>query len=485
MASTFNLVRNSRVFFTTNVAAGTGIVNSSGFLATNSQEIQVLDGFTFSQASNADTVTISEAGTTPVRGQRSFNTSLANVEFSFSTYVRPYLSTTAKAEESCLWNALLSATAIGETLTSPATCTTATHAAGLLTLVGTTFPLLTVGEVYVVKGVTGAGASQYNTPIKILTSTVTGLTATYLTAPTAAAPATTEWAAKVKFASTAWNENAVVAADTAGVLTGTTPVPYSTVTTALSNKNKLLPFGMVITVDSVTYVIDNCAMDQAVIDFGLDGIATIAWTGKGTELRQLATVVTFSTAADPVLTGGLTGTIAGKKVDSNFITNKLSTLTLKSNIGGVAGTDYKLALTGGSITIANGITYVTPANLGVVNIPIGYFTGTRAITGSLTAYLRTGTTNSAGLLSALLAAASTAAGIEPKFKLQVEVGGITAGTRVEIVSDGAMLQIPSIDAQAVMSTTINFTAQGYGNILADNVYDIENTNDLLIRYISI
>ncbi len=253
MASTFNLVRNSRVFFTTNVANGTGVVNNSGFLATNSQEIQVLDGFTFSQASNADTVTISEAGSTPVRGQRSFNTSLANVEFSFSTYVRPYLSTTAKAEESCLWNALLSATAIGETLTSPATVTTATHVAGLLTLVGTTFPLLTVGEVYVIKGVTGVGASQYNTPIKILTSSVTGLTATYLSAPTVAVPATTEWAAKAKFASTAWNENTVVAADTAGVLTGTTPVPYSTVTTALSNKNKLLPFGMVITVDSVTY----------------------------------------------------------------------------------------------------------------------------------------------------------------------------------------------------------------------------------------
>lgn len=483
MASTFNLIRNSRVLFTTNVATGTGIVAASGFLPANTQEIQVLDGFSFSQASNADTVTISEAGSTPVRGQRSFNTSLANVEFSFSTYIRPDLSTTVKAEEACLWNALLSATAIGETLTSPATVTSATHSAGLLTLVGTTFPVLTVGEVYVVKGVTGAGASQYNTPIKILTSTASGLTATYLTAPTAAAPIATEWAAKVKFASTAWNENAVVAADTAGVVTGTTPVPYSSVTTALSNKNKLLPFGMVITVDSVTYVIDNCAMDQAVIDFGLDGIAMVAWTGKGTALRQLATNVTY---AGTNITGGLTGSFTAKNVDANFITNKLSTLTLKSSIGGATTpTTYNLALTGGSITIANGITYVTPANLGVVNIPIGYFTGTRAITGSLTAYLRTGTTNSAGLLSQLLTDSATSAGVEPKFKLQVEIGGITAGTRVEVEAPGAMLQIPSIDAQAVMSTTINFTAQGFSNILADNAYDLENTNDLTIRYLSL
>ena len=48
-----------------------------------------------------------------------------------------------------------------------------------------------------------------------------------------------------------------------------------------------------------------------------------------------------------------------------------------------------------------------------------------------------------------------------------------------------MLQIPSIDAQAVMSTSINFTAQGYSNILADNAYDLENTNDLTIRYLSL
>ena len=40
----FNLIRNSRVVFTTNVATGTGIVAGSGFTSTNSQEIQVMDG---------------------------------------------------------------------------------------------------------------------------------------------------------------------------------------------------------------------------------------------------------------------------------------------------------------------------------------------------------------------------------------------------------------------------------------------------------
>jgi hypothetical protein len=243
---------------------------------------------------------------------------------------------------------------------------------------------------------------------------------------------------------------------------------------------------MVVTVDSITYVIDNCALDQAVIDFGLDGIATVAWTGKGTVLRQLDFAVAFSAAADPVISGGsLSGTIKGKNTTANFITNKLSTVTLISNIGGVAGIAYTLALTGGSITIANNIAYVTPANLGIVNTPIGYYTGTRAVSGSINAYLRTGTTNTAGLLDSLLDASATVAGVEPKFRLQIEIGGRTNGTRIEVEANGANIQIPTIDAQAVMSTAINFTAQGTDSVLSNNLYDIENTNDLTVRYLSL
>ena len=122
----------------------------------------------------------------------------------------------------------------------------------------------------------------------------------------------------------------------------------------------------------------------------------------------------------------------------------------------------------------------------MVNVPIGYYTGTRAITGSLTAYLRTGSLNTAGLLADLLAASATSAGVEPKFKLQIEIGGAANGIRVEVQADGAMLQIPTIDAQAVMSTSINFTAQGSDSVQSETAgYDIENTNDLTIRYLSL
>ena len=44
----------------------------------------------------------------------------------------------------------------------------------------------------------------------------------------------------------------------------------------------------------------------------------------------------------------------------------------------------------------------------------------------------------------------------------------------------AFIQIPSIDAQAVLSTTINFTAEGYTSDASG--IDIENTNELEVRY---
>ena len=130
-----NLIRNSRVFFTTNVdSAGnvrlgytpSGIKlsdSSNGFTTSNTFEIQVLEGLTFTQNTTSDTVTLSETGDAPNRGQRSFNTALEPVDFSFSTYVRPYKKSggtggaypsggLVTCEERFLWNAFASSAAI-------------------------------------------------------------------------------------------------------------------------------------------------------------------------------------------------------------------------------------------------------------------------------------------------------------------------------------------------------------------------------------
>lgn len=370
----FNLIRNSRVFFTTNVNAETGVVAASGFDATNTREIQVLDGFSFSQNTTAETVTLTEAGAAPVRGQRSFNTALEPVDFSMSTYMRPADGgVNITCEESVLWNAMFATDPIGGT-------------------------------------------------------------------------------------NPAWTE-------------GTT---NATLVAANSNSHQLQKFGLIIVIDGVSYIIDNCALDSATVDFGLDAIAMVAWAGKGAILRQIAGL-TATSGATVTFGGGLTGTAKGKNTTAPFIANKLSTLSLAKEIDGT-GTAYTLAITGGSLTIANNLTYLTPANLGVVNRPFTYFTGTRAVSGSLNCYLRAGSTNSAGLLADMLASSTT--DVDPAFSVEIQVGGATNATRVEFEMPAAVLTIPTVATEQVISTTINFTAQGS----ASSAFEIGSANELEVRY---
>jgi len=373
----FNLIRNSRVFFTTNVGTETGVVNASGFTADNTREIQVLDGFSFSQNTTAETVTLNEAGATPSRGQRSFNTALEPVDFSMSTYMRPADGGfNITCEESVLWNAMFATDPIGGT--NPAW----SEATGAATLVVTN-----------------------------------------------------------------------------------------------SQSHQLQKFGLIILIDGVSFIIDNCALDTATVDFGLDAIAMVAWAGKGSILRQIAGL-TATTGATPTFGNGLTGTAKGKNTTAAFIANKLSTVSVESGVNGSGSADYTLAITGGSLTIANNLTYLTPANLGVVNRPFTYFTGTRAISGSLTCYLRAGATASAQLLADMLAGSTT--DVNPAFEINIKVGGGTNATRVEFELPAVVLTIPSVATEQVVSTTINFTAQGS----TGNAFDIGVANELTVRYLT-
>ena len=387
-----NLVRNSKVFFTTNVDS-LGKVLATGFDATNTHEIQVLDGFTFSQNTNSDTVTIMEGGAAPVRGQRSFNTSLAPVDFSFSSYLRPAFDDTNSivvAEEDVLWNAISGTAPIGQA---------------------------NAGWV--------AGAS------------------------------------------------------------------YSSANFAHSNAHQLLKFGMIFIVDQVAYAVDNCSLNQVTIDFGLDAIATGAWTGQGTTLRQLGNGIT---AVGGNFGGtGITGAYKVKNTTANYITNKLSTvaLSLVRDLKDAAGTTvaasgatYTVAITGGSITINNNINYITPANLGTVNLPVTYYTGQRSITGTVNAYLKTGAseTGTGKLLADMLTAATVT--VEPMFAMAISVGGGANAVKVVLDMPSAVLTIPTVDVQQVISTSINFTAQGSTGTGNSSVYDLTQTNDLTVKYYS-
>jgi hypothetical protein len=257
--------------------------------------------------------------------------------------------------------------------------------------------------------------------------------------------------------------------------------PLSTVNFTSSNKHQLQAFGLVIVFEAVAYVIDNCALESATLDFGLDAIATIAWAGKGTAMRQLAstTLVDDTSAGTVTLTGGLGGTAKLKVTNAKYIANKLSTMTFaRTTFNGQSSKTYTIALTGGSITIANNLTYLTPANLGTVNIPVAYFTGARAITASVTAYLKTGANETSTLLSDLLA--SSATDDENQFAVTVELGGSANATKLVLDMPTTMVSIPTISSEQVISTTINLMPQAGST----SAYDIEGTNELTVKYYS-
>ena len=479
-----NLVRNSRVFFTTNVNSTTGAVATSAHTATTTFEIQVLEGFSFSQNTNSDAITVSEAGTTPARGQRNFNTSLAPVDFSFSTYMRPYKSTNVKSEDSVLWNALAGNSAINTALAKTGTFTSAAYAAAsnTLTISGTTMSVtgLSVGDDVVINGVVTAGAG----------------TAASVKAVTGPARVATISATSITFNMHNPSSDNVAIADVSVAAINFYDAPWSESTTQAilgmheSNRNQLQKFGLLIIVDNVTYKIDNAAMAQATIDFGLDGIATIQWTGQATAVSQLDTT---ATAVAGTFGGGIIGAYFQKNTEASYITNKLSTATLKTAkaLGTIAAaTPYYIAITGGSVTINNNITYITPANLGVVNVPAVYYTGTRSVTGTLNAYLNTGAVTgytgggTGNLLKDMLAAASTA--IEPMFNMELAIGGSANSLKVELQMPSVSLGVPTLDVQAVVSTSINFTAAGSSltGTAANDSYDLTRTNDLTVRYYS-
>jgi hypothetical protein len=426
----FNLIRNSRVFYTSNVDATTGAVKTTGFTTANTREIQVLEGFSFSQNTTSETVTLNEAGAAPVRGQRSFNTALDPADFSFTTYMRPQDGgTNITAEECVLWNAMFSATEVG-------TVGSVVNAGSFV-----------VGQNYtIVSADNGAGGATTSfTSIGASANTVgTRFTATGAGTGTGTARITTQ----------AWVD-------------GTSS---ATCIVANSDKHQLLAFGLIIVVDETTFVIDNCVLNTATIDFGLDAIASVQWAGQGGVLRQ----VTSPTIGGGTLGAPLQGNFLQKVTTAPYIANKLSVVTLDAEIG-AGGTAYTVPITGGSLTISNNVTYLTPANLATVNKPVTYFTSTRAISGSLNAYLRTGTGYTADLMSTMLTNSATA--VSPAFYMNISIGG-TGTTKVDFTMPGVVLTIPTVNAEQVVSTTINFTAQG----TASSNFDIGAANELSITY---
>jgi len=392
---------------------GTGKFKGNEVTA-NTFRVGVLDGYSFSQGSDSSEVTISEAGAAPNRGSKRFNDSLPPAEWSFGTYVRPFVHGAAsfrvENDHDCVENILWAA------------------------LSGTALP----GD--------SAAAGR-------------------------------------------------------GVVVGTTAELGSQVTFAKSDVHELMKLNLYFALENTTYRLNAAQINQAEVDFSIDGIASVTWSGNATTIDQVEEAIEdpskfiIQGTSEATPTSATTDTYVETynyvdttgPADADYLRNKLSTLYLDADAqgGGSAsnGLDnrtYDINITGGSLTFANNVTYVTPETIGIVDKPIGSFTGARLISGSVTMYLDTKSDGSNQLLTDLAGATDLVSNVFD-MRLFMGVAGTVASDNdamdsgdfsapgVEFNMPKAQLSIPTIEVGDLISTTVEFMAHGTDLLTGDEI----------------
>ena len=378
MADQFYFSRDTKVYMTP--AGSTAVM----------WEIPVLDGFSFSQATNTSEITLNEMADANGKSRRSrqmFTDSYAPAEWSFSTYMRPFGAVPAGSGN--IWEPSSSISGNPQH---------AVEEALWAYFVGAT--TFTIG--------TGSTASAWTGPD--------------LDGGSPASPYTPITNNDTNFI-VDWTASEVAALGTFDL--------YFEMGGASSGTN-------------LTYKIEGCVVNSAAIDFDIDGIATINWSGMGK-------IITESGADKPTPTKLIS---EGTTTTSNFIRNRLTSLTAATGGSGLFNASYDLVLTGGNITMENNITFLTPETLGVVNQPLGNVTGTRSISGNFTCYLNNDTGKSAELFEDIIESTSV---ITNDFDLTFNIGG-GSSPKVAVQMPNCHLEVPTHSMDDIISLDVNFHA---------------------------
>lgn len=436
------------------------LTNSAGVVQ-HTWKLAVLEGFSFTQAQNASEITINEAGEISRRGRLLFNDSLAPAEWSFSSYVRPSAvsgspSDQTRPVEEALWAMLL-------------------------------------------------GADTFD-------------------------------------AGTAVFSNAKFSPGTTNAVdVNTNTFNFNTSNLAAMPDNWSIVFDFVDGANLQTYRINGAAANSVSIDFDIDGIATLAWSGFGQTIEDLGTggytptnlvsaltpaltttdnfirnrISTVSLARTDKLVGspgsdeiklsvevGIDATItnntspaldeivingdvsssisigdavtgtnipAGTTVTSITYGSPNTTVEVSNQIDGATGVIiffapnydvYNIVLTGGSFSVENNISFLTPEELGLVNKPLANISGARTITGSLTCYLDNDqTTSKSGELFADLVADTET--VRNVFDMAINIGGTPGAGKPTVTFDlpTAHLEIPTINVEDLLTLEVNFHGQ--------------------------
>ena len=232
------------------------------------------------------------------------------------------------------------------------------------------------------------------------------------------------------------------------------------------------------------YKLANCSVGSASIDFDIEGIAQIAWSGNGQTVEEVASI---NTAAAGLTTKGLIR--EGIDTTSNFIRQKLTDLTISFDVSestgslgalNVDGSDvsYDITLTGGNITIENNLTYLTPETLGQVNLPLGHVMGTRSVSGNFTCYLNDTANGSLDLFERLQESRGV---ITNAFDLTFGIGGSGNTPRCNVEVAKAHLELPSHSLDDVISVEVNF--HGLPSDLSSSTA-ANATNEVKLTYVA-
>ena len=272
-----------------------------------------------------------------------------------------------------------------------------------------------------------------------------------------------------------------------------------------SDVHELMKLNIYFALENTTYRLNDAQINQAEIDFSIDGIAQITWSGNATTIDQVTTAYEDPSkyqieaydadGASLTHSSGTTDTYVENynfadtvgPSDADYLRNKLSSLYLDADAqgggassGGLDDRTYDINITGGSITIANNITYVTPETIGIVDKPIGSFTGARTITGSLTMYLDTKSNGSNQLLTDLAGATDLVTNVFD-MRLYMGVAGAVGSDGDAMGSDDftapgvefnmpkCHLQVPTIETGDLISTTVEFAAHGTDLLTGDEM----------------
>tara|TARA_B100001094_G_scaffold124976_1_gene120887 strand:+ start:3959 stop:5614 length:1656 start_codon:yes stop_codon:yes gene_type:complete len=455
-------------------------------------EVPVLDGYSFSQTTNTSEITLAEMESTvgiSRRGRRMFTDSLAPAEWSFSTYIRPFVSkagsvtpagsvaasdaTEVHAVEEALWAGMFGA----DTYTTGSGFTRATN------------PAVSGGPV-----ITPASTSSVISIAESNRSAMTGFVIFFMIDTATSNPLVYRLPEAVVnevsvdfdvdgIATLNWSGMAKEIQDVSGgVLTGTSAPAYnatskdgSTVVLGdifIDTDNALgRQFNIVKTVPGSGNVSLTAAIDEGTTstkNFIRNRLTSVSIeaadaTDKIPTIFPGSNVpITGLTKADPaVATAAAHGFAVGDKVfvsgtcaittssvdvlqniehtitavtTNTFTIGALDTSSSSGTFSAsslvAANGKYSLVLTGGNFTLGNNITYLVPEELGAINQPLEHVTGNRAATGNATCYL---TLDDADITSGTsrqffndLVSTGAMSKVVNKFEVTMHIGGATA-----------------------------------------------------------